>query len=67
MSTEDESPLAALGLSPEEAEELIGLGAEELPTQWIERDKNEFLRTENNEVEPDMRSRLVARGDLSRV
>lgn len=60
---------AAKIISRQEAERIVGLGAEELPTQWIERDKNEFLRNDSDAapVEPDMRSRLVARGDLSKV
>ena len=43
-------------------------GAEELPTQWIEVDRNEYLRSESGQhVEPKMKSRLVARGDLSNL
>ena len=38
-----------------------------LPTQWIERDKNEFKRIKDENVPPDMKSRFVARGDLSQV
>ena len=38
-----------------------------MPTQWIERDKNEFKRIKDESVPPDMKSRLVARGDLSTV
>ena len=59
---------AAKIISRQEAERLVGLGAEELPTQWIERDKNEFKRTEETpDIEPEMKSRLVARGDLSKI
>ncbi len=36
-----------------------------LPTQWIEVDKNEALRASGKTMEPKMKSRLVARGDLS--
>ena len=43
---------------------LIAKGAEELPMQWVEVDRNEKLRTESNPLPPEMRSRLVARGDL---
>ena len=70
-----------------EAEELINkTGCEELPTQWIDVDKNEFKRQESKKerqmragedkspttvvteiIEPKMKSRLVARGDLFRV
>ena len=35
---------AAKIISRQEAERLVGLGAEELPTQWIERDKNSSAR-----------------------
>ena len=46
----------------EEANRLIDeLGAEELPTQWIERDKNEFKRIKDADIPPEMKSRLVAR------
>ena len=41
--------------------------AEALPMQWIEVDKNEKERTEDNPLPPDMRSRMVARGDLEKV
>ena len=34
--------------------------------QWIEVDKNEKERTDDNPLPPDMRSRLVARGDLEK-
>ena len=56
-------------ISKEEAEQIVYSGdSEELPTQWIETDKNEFLRSESGkEVEPKMKSRLVARGDLSNI
>ena len=50
-----------------EAKDLIARGAEVLPTQWIERDKNEFKRIKDENIPPDMKSRLVARGDLSQV
>ena len=50
-----------------EAQRLNDLSAEELPTQWVERDKNELKRSKGEEVEPDMQSRLVARGDLPRI
>jgi len=55
-------------ISKKEAEDLVYSGAEELPTQWIETDKNEFLRNESNpDMDPLMKSRLVARGDLSHI
>ena len=44
---------------------MISHGAEVLSTQWIEVDKNEALRASGKTVEPKMKSRLVARGDLS--
>ena len=50
-----------------EAKRLIARGAEVLPTQWIERDKNEFKRILDELIELDMKSRLVAREDLSRI
>ena len=54
-------------ISRQEMERLIGLGAEVLPTQWIETDKNEPLRTAGDiNIEPRMKSRLVARGDLEK-
>ena len=46
------------------AEEMISHGAEVLPTQWIEVDKDEALRASGKTMEPKMKSRLVARGDL---
>ena len=58
---------AAKLISAAEAKTLIAKGAELLPTQWIERDKNEFKRIKDENIEPDMKSRLVARGDLSQV
>ena len=58
---------AARIISKAEAKQLVARGAEELPTQWIERDNNEFKRLKDEHVEPDMKSRLVARGDLSKV
>ena len=47
------------------AEEMISHGAEVLPTQWIEVDKNEALRASGKAMEPTMKSILVARVDLS--
>ncbi len=47
------------------AEEMISRGAEVLPTQWIEVDKNDALRASGKTMEPEMKSRIVARGDLS--
>ena len=49
--------------------DLVDSGSEELPTQWIETDKNEYMRSEAcvEEIEPNMKSRLVARGDLSQI
>ena len=47
------------------AMEIISHGAEVLPAQWIEVDKNEALRASGKTMEPKMKSRLVARGDLS--
>ena len=58
---------AAKVISAQQAREYVEKGAEELPTQWIERDKNEFKRLKDVTIEPDMKSRLVARGDLSKV
>ena len=59
---------AAKIIKYQEAQRLINeLGAEELPTQWIERDKNEFKRINNADIPPEMKSRLVARGDLSKI
>ena len=58
---------AAKLISAARAKELIAKGAEVLPTQWIERDKNEFKRIKDEDIPPDMKSRLVARGDLSTV
>ena len=42
------------------AEEMISHGAEVLPTQWIDVDKNEALRAPGKTMEPKMKS-----GDLS--
>ena len=39
-----------------EARDLIAKGAEVLPTQWIERDKNEFKRIRDENIPPDMKS-----------
>ena len=47
------------------AEEMISRGAEVLPTQWIEVDKNESRRASGKTMEPKTKSRFVARGDLS--
>ena len=58
---------AAKIISDSEAERLVGLGAEELPAQWVERDKNEFKSLKGEHIDPDMKSQLVARGDLSKV
>ena len=55
-------------VSAKQAEELRARGSEELPSQWIELDKNEALRVESGEhLDPKMKSRLVARGDMSTV
>ena len=55
-------------ISRAEADELRSAGAGSLPTQWIDADKNKFLRNESNpNIEPRMKSRLVACGDLSMV
>ena len=43
-------------ISKSEAEPLVCLGAEELPTQRLERDKNEFKRLKGEHVDPDMKS-----------
>jgi len=53
-------------ISEKEATQLIEAGAECLPMQWIELDKNEARRTEGSTLPPNMRSRMVARGDLER-
>ena len=58
---------AAKIISAAEARQHVDRGAEELPTQWIERDKNEFKRVTDEKILPDMKSRLVARGDLSKI
>ena len=47
-------------------QQLVQPGAEVLSTQWIEVDRNEKERTEENPLLPYMRSRLVARGDLEK-
>ena len=54
-------------ISQSEADALVrDHDAEVLPTQWIDVDKNEFKRREGGvQVDPKMKSRLVARGDLS--
>ena len=56
---------AAEVISQEQAQELIGEGAEEIGTQWIEIDKNDHLRTPDQiaQIEADLRSRLVAMGN----
>ena len=56
-------------ISEKEAMDLVDSGSEELPTQWIETDKNEYMRSEAcaEEIEPNMKSRLVARGGLSQM
>ena len=51
----------------ETAHKLVREGGEEIPTQWVEVDKNSKLRTENVQVPPKMKSRLVARGDLEQT
>ena len=58
---------AAKSIPASEAQRLIDLGAEELPTQWVEGHKTEFNPSKGEEVEPDIKSRLVARGDLPRI
>ena len=54
-------------ISRSEGLQLFKEGAEALPTQWIEVDRNEKERTDDNDFPPDMRSRLVARGDLETI
>ena len=46
---------------------MIKDGAEGLPTQLIEVDRKEKNRTEDNPLPPEMRSRLVACGDLETI
>ena len=48
-------------ISKAEGQRLIKKGAEALPMQWIEVDRNEKERTEDNPIPPDMRSRLARR------
>ena len=55
---------AAIKLTPEQFDELRNEGHQVIPTQWIETDKNEPLRTKGKDVEPLYKSRLVVRGDL---
>ena len=54
-------------ISKSEGLKLIKEGAEALPTQWIEVDRKEKERTDDNDLPLDMRSRLVARGDLEKI
>ena len=54
-------------ISKTKGQQLINEGAEALPMQWVEVDKNEKERTEDNPIPPDMRSRMVARGDLEKI
>ena len=53
-------------ISKTQAEDLVSTGAEELPTQWIGTDKNDCPRNASRTVvEPLMKNRAVARGELS--
>ncbi len=56
-------------ISKAEAKEYILNGAGILPMQWLEVDKNEKRRKESKkkDIKPDVKGRMVARGDLSRV
>ena len=54
-------------VSQQDTERLVAARADDLPTPWSETGKNEFLRLKNKDIEPKMKSRLGARGDLSQV
>ena len=48
-------------------DELLREGYQEIPTQWVEVDKNEHLRKPGGPpVPPKYKSRLVVRGDLEK-
>ena len=48
-----------------ELQKLLDEGHVPVPTQWIEIDRNAFMRRDNGPaVDPDYKSRLVGRGDL---
>ena len=48
-----------------ELQKLLDEGHVPVPTQWIETDRNAFMRRDNGPtVDPDLKSRLVGRGDL---
>ena len=53
-------------ISEKEARDLVDLGAEELPTQWIETDKNETLRFTDPSLPYKAKARLVAMGNFSK-
>ena len=54
-------------ISEEEAQASIAEGAECIPLQWIDTDKNEHLRRPGGpEIEPLHKARLVARGGLEK-
>ena len=56
---------AAVVIPASAAAELVSQGVEEIPTQWIDNDKNEHLRKPGGpKVDTKFKSRLVGRGDL---
>ena len=63
----DDLKFEAVKLIPREDAELMlkNRDGEELPTQWIEVDKNDIKRTEQADIPPRMKSRFAAQGGLS--
>ena len=51
-------------VSAEEAQAYLDQGAEMVLMRWVETDKNEKRRTEQNPLPLLLKSRLVARGDF---
>ena len=48
----------------EEAKEYMDMGHKPIPLVWLDLDKNEKIRTEDNDVEEKLKSRMVMRGDM---
>ena len=51
-------------LPKEEAKTYMDEGHKPIPLVWLDLDKNEKIRTEDNEVEEKLKSRMVMRGDM---
>jgi len=60
---------AGILIQGKELNDILSEGFQEIPTQWVETDKNEFLKREDDPTYVHVskyKARLVARGDLEK-